>query len=66
MVGGENVDWDYSTGLVPLSSDKSQSLKDFLVWRKCEVKSTVISLPFNLIIIIDGTKYNGKYLYFLV
>ena len=27
----ENVEGDYFTGLVPLSSDKSQSLKDFFV-----------------------------------
>jgi len=30
----ENVERDYFTGLVPLSSDKSQSLKDlFVLWQ---------------------------------
>ena len=30
----ENVERDYFTGIVPLSSDKSQSLKDlFVLWQ---------------------------------
>ena len=35
----ENVEGDYFTGLVPLSSDKSQSLKDFFVLWQSEVES---------------------------
>jgi len=34
----ENVERDYFTGSVPLSSDKSQSFKDFFVFYQSEVR----------------------------
>ena len=45
----EDVEWDYFTGSVPLSSDKSRSFKDFFVFYQSgiEVRQVFFILPNN-------------------